>query len=276
MTLGELVCDLPRAPGVYVFHGDGKLPLYIGKSVDIRSRVQSHLRNPDEARMLAQTRRIEAIETAGEIGALLLESHLIKTQSPLYNQRLRRIKKLCSLQLVRKNDGWQTAVVDEQTVAFGQTPQLYGLFSSRHAVSQKLQSLAQQHRLCLQMLGLEKTNPRGCFGWQIRQCAGACTGHEPRTAHDDRLLQALEDIQIHTWPFPGAVHLVEQRGDWVQKHLINHWAYQGTWCSQTGTWLERRKGFAGFDADSYHILVKPVLLQTLAIEPAGDDLQTTS
>ena len=95
MTLGELVCDLPRAPGVYVFHGDGKLPLYIGKSVDIRSRVQSHLRNPDEARMMAQTRRIEAIETAGEIGALLLESHLIKTQSPLFNQRLRRIKKLC-------------------------------------------------------------------------------------------------------------------------------------------------------------------------------------
>jgi hypothetical protein len=72
------------------------------------------------------------------------------------------------------------------------------------------------------------------------------------------------------------VHLVEQRGDWVQKHLINHWAYQGTWCSQTGTWLERREGFAGFDADSYHILVKPVLLQTLAIEPAGDDQQTTS
>jgi excinuclease Cho len=191
VTLGEQVFDLPRAPGVYVFHGDGNLPLYIGKSIDIRSRVQSHLRNPDEARMLAQTRRIEAIETAGEIGALLLESHQIKTQSPLYNQRLRRSKKLCSLQLVRKNDGWQTAVVDDQTVAFGQTPQLYVLFSSRHSVRQKLQSLAQQHRLCLQMLGLEKTNPRGCFGWQIRQCAGACTGHEPRTAHDDRLLQAL-------------------------------------------------------------------------------------
>ncbi len=276
MTLGEQVSDLPRAPGVYVFHGDGNLPLYIGKSIDMRSRVQSHLRNPDEARMLSQTRRIEAIETAGEIGALLLESQMIKTQSPLYNQRLRRVKKLCSLQLVQKKDGWQTAVVDEKTVAFGQTPQLYGLFSSRHAVRQKLQSLAQQHRLCLQLLGLETVNPRGCFGWQIRQCAGACVGHEARTAHDDRLLQALADMQIHTWPFPGAVHLVERRGDWVQKHRINHWSYQGTWCSQKGAWIERREGFAGFDADSYHIVVKPVLLQTLAIEPVDGDPQHAS
>ncbi len=270
------VSDLPRAPGVYVFHGDGNLPLYIGKSIDIRSRVQSHLRNPDEARMLSQTRRIEAIETAGEIGALLLESQMIKTQSPLYNQRLRRIKKLCSLQLVQKIDGWQTAIVDEHTVVYGKTPALYGLFSSRHAVREKLQSLAQQHRLCLQLLGLETVNPRGCFGWQIRQCAGACVGHEPRTAHDDRLLHALQDLHIHTWPFQGAVFLIEQRGDWVQKHRINHWSYQGTWCSQKSAWIERREGFAGFDADSYHIVVKPVLLQTVAIEPIDDDPQHAS
>jgi excinuclease Cho len=126
------------------------------------------------------------------------------------------------------------------------------------------------------LLGLETVNPRGCFGWQIRQCAGACVGHEARTAHDDRLLQALEDMQIHTWPFPGAVHLVERRGDWVQKHRINHWSYQGTWCSQKGAWIERREGFAGFDADSYHIVVKPVLLQTLAIEPVDGDPQHAS
>ncbi len=44
---------LPRTFGVYIFRGDGQLPLYIGKSVDIRSRVMSHLRAPDEASMVA-------------------------------------------------------------------------------------------------------------------------------------------------------------------------------------------------------------------------------
>ena len=37
--------ELPAAPGVYVFHGEeGDLPVYIGKSVNLRQRVLSHLR----------------------------------------------------------------------------------------------------------------------------------------------------------------------------------------------------------------------------------------
>ncbi|MCB5392478.1 hypothetical protein LIP47_17190, partial [Eggerthella lenta] len=66
------------------------MPLYIGKSINIRSRVLSHLRTQDEAAMLRQSRRISWICTAGEIGALLLEARLIKEQQPLFNKRLRR------------------------------------------------------------------------------------------------------------------------------------------------------------------------------------------
>jgi excinuclease Cho len=81
--LRDMVADMPSAPGVYLFHGeDGDLPLYIGKSINLRSRVLSHLRNPEEANLLRQTRRISHIRTAGEIGALLLEASLIKQQQP--------------------------------------------------------------------------------------------------------------------------------------------------------------------------------------------------
>ena len=77
--LRAALADMPAAPGVYTFHGaEGDLPLYIGKSVNLRNRLLAHLRTPDEARMLRQTRRISHIRTAGEIGALLLEARLIK------------------------------------------------------------------------------------------------------------------------------------------------------------------------------------------------------
>jgi len=254
---------LPRAPGVYVFYGDSALPLYIGKSVDIRSRVLSHLRNPDEVRMLSQTRRVETIETAGEIGALLLESQMIKAHSPLYNQRLRRVKKLCSLQLVSESQGDKVLWVDEQNVQPGVTPDLYGLFSSRKAAKDKLQSLAQQHRLCLQLLGLEPVNQRGCFGWQTKQCAGVCIGQESRADHDHRMRLALQDLQVHTWPFQGTVDLLEQRGSWLQKHRVRNWNYLGTWCSKKNGFIHLELNTIGFDADSYQILLKPVLLQTL-------------
>jgi excinuclease Cho len=258
---------LPRSAGVYIFQGEGTLPLYIGKSVDIRSRVMSHLRTPDEARMIAQTRRIDFIETAGDIGAFLLESRLIKEQSPLFNQRLRRIKTLCSIRLSQTDHGAVPEIVDSKSVNLGATPALYGLFSSAHAANAKLKELAQQHMLCMSVLGLEKTSKRGCFGLQIKACLGACVGQEGRPAHDARLLSALMDSQVEVWPFRGPVDLIEETDGWVQRHRVNNWCYLGTQCSKAGkASMAPELKPNDFDLDSYKILVKPIMCQTVKVE----------
>jgi excinuclease Cho len=258
---------LPRTSGVYIFKGEGTLPLYIGKSVDIRSRVMSHLRTPDEASMIAQTRRIDFIETAGEIGALLLESRMIKEQNPLFNQRLRRVRTLCSIRLRQTDAGKLPEIVDSKSVNLGSTPELYGLFSSTHSASAKLKELAQQHMLCMSVLGLEKTSKRGCFGLQIKTCLGACVGKEDRQIHDERLFTALVDSQVEVWPFNGPVDLIEESNGWVQRHRVNNWCYLGTQCSKTGgkSNLSELKQH-DFDLDSYKILVKPIMLKTVKVE----------
>ncbi len=258
---------LPRTPGVYIFKGEGTLPLYIGKSVDIRTRVLSHLRTPDEASMIAQTRRIDFIETAGEIGALLLESRMIKEQTPLFNQRLRRIRTLCSIRLIATTDGAVPEVVDSKAVNLGSTPELYGLYSSSHAAKGKLKELAQQHMLCLALLGLEKTSTRGCFGLQIKTCLGACVGREDRPTHDQRLFSALVDSQVEVWPFDGPIDLIEEAGEWVQRHRVNNWCYLGTQCSKSGNTSQINAYKQNdFDLDSYKILVKPIMLKTVKVE----------
>jgi excinuclease Cho len=258
---------LPRTSGVYIFKGEGKLPLYIGKSVDIRARVMSHLRTPDEANMIAQTRRIEFIETAGEIGALLLESRMIKELSPLFNQRLRRIRTLCSIRLNETKQGTEPEIVDSKSVNLGATPALYGLFSSHHAARAKLKTLAQQHMLCMSVLGLEKTSQRGCFGLQIKACLGACVGKEDRQAHDQRLFSALVDSQVELWPFSGPINLIEEADGWVQRHRVNNWCYLGTQCSKLdGADKPPKIESHGFDLDSYKILVKPIMLKTIKVE----------
>lgn len=256
---------LPRTSGVYVFKGEGALPLYIGKSVDIRSRVLSHLRAENEAEMIAQSRRVEYIETAGEFGALLLEARLIKQLSPLFNIRLRRVRNLCSIQLSDLSGAVTPEIVTGKDVAVGQNDGLYGLFSSVHAAQGKLRELADQHMLCLGLLGLEKLGKRGCFGLQVKTCLGACVGKEDRRAHDRRLLSALVDWKVHAWPFVGAVDLIEQRGDWVERHRIQDWRYLGTWCSRTQQHTRHEQ--LTFDLDTYKILVKPIMLGTARIEP---------
>ena len=205
------------------------MPLYVGKSVDIRARVRSHLRAADEARMVAQTRRIDFIATAGELGALLLESRLIKTLSPLFNIRLRRSRGLCTVQLAVTPKGLVPRVVSAGSVQLGLQNDLYGLFTSVRAAQAALRALADTHGLCLGLLGLEKLTRGACFGHQLKTCLGACVGQEPRADHDQRLLTALQDLQVHAWPFAGAMDLVESRGDWQQRHRLLNWRHLGTW-----------------------------------------------
>ena len=254
--------DAPTGAGVYVFHGEaGDLPLYIGKSVNIRARLLSHLRNADEARMLRQTQGISHIRTAGEIGALLLEAQMIKQLHPLFNQKLRRNRQLCSLQL----QGGRPEVVYSKDIDFASAPELYGLFASRHAALQSLRELADLQRLCYGALGIERLPPgKACFRAAIRQCAGVCRGDETPEAHRERLFTGLLDMKVQCWPFAGAVGLVERDGDFTQIHVVRHWCYLGS----AGSLEEARQlstVAAGFDADGYKVLVRPILSQSVEI-----------
>lgn len=254
---------MPSAPGVYTFHGkEGGLPLYIGKSVNLRARLLSHLRNPDEARMLRQATRITHVRTAGEIGALLLEAQLIKQQHPLFNQKLRRNRQLCSLRLPSSG---APEVVYSKDIDFATEPNLYGLFASRHAALESLRKLADDHRLCYGLLGLEKLNAgRGCFRSMLKQCAGACTGQENAQTHDKRLLTALENISLACWPYPGAIGLVEKWEAMTQIHVIRNWCYLGTVERVDQARALDRPALA-FDADGYKILCRPILSGSLEL-----------
>jgi excinuclease Cho len=89
-------------------------------------------------------------------------------------------------------------------------------------------------------------------------------GHEQRPDHDERLLNALTDMKVHAWPFEGAIELVEQSADWIQRHRIQDWRYLSTTCSK----LRALKVSVqqSFDLDTYKILVKPIMLGNARIE----------
>ncbi|MDE2604900.1 MAG: excinuclease Cho [Burkholderiales bacterium] len=254
--LRQQVRAAPAAPGVYTFYGERQdLPLYIGKSVNLRSRLLSHLRDPGEARMLAQARRIHCVRTAGEIGALLLEARMVKQKLPLFNQKLRRNRALCSLRWT----GEQPEVVDTRSVDFAREDHLYGIFATRQSAVQKLRDLADEHRLCWGLLGLEKLVPgRPCFRSMIGRCAGACKGSQGRDEHRRKLLAALEHMQLRCWPYEGAVGLMESGGDLEQIHVVRNWCYLGSAASLDEA-RELSRVAAGFDADGYKILVGPIL-----------------
>ncbi|HDS7114072.1 excinuclease Cho [Klebsiella aerogenes] len=257
---------LPKLPGVYQFHGESEtLPLYIGKSVNIRSRVLSHLRTADEASMLRQARRISWQRTAGELGALLLEARLIKEQQPLFNKRLRRNKQLCSWLL----EAGKPQIVYAREVDFSHQQHLYGLFANRRAAFQALQSIADEHRLCYGILGLEPlSRGRACFRFALGRCAGACCGRERVEEHNQRLLAQMSKLQLVCWPWAGPVALEERGPDMVQYHIIHNWLWLGAVDSLAQA-AELTTLPAGFDHDGYKILCKPLLSGEYQLHPLG-------
>ena len=87
----DLFDTLPEAPGAYVFYGEGDTPLYVGRSANIRSRVLAHFsgdrRSGKDQRIAHDVRRVECIETPGELGAQFEASRLIAKLQPEHNRQ---------------------------------------------------------------------------------------------------------------------------------------------------------------------------------------------
>ena len=254
--------EMPDTPGVYIFYGEKRFTLYVGKSKHLRQRVLSHFSGDHahgkELSLSMQVRQIEWHETPGEIGALLLEASLVKQLAPSHNVRLRRNKSLCAWRFSTETNA-PPSLVWTQDLDAGAQDDLYGLFTSQRHAQTWLTALAETHQLCKGRLGLEKVKPKQpCFGRQLRQCKGVCVGEEAPNLHDLRLLAAMVDRKVATWPFAGPVGFVERSKDRTQTaiHVVDRWCYLGT-ARQEGECADLLEtARPQFDPDIYKILRK--------------------
>ncbi len=252
----SVIDAMPDTHGVYTFYGDGQLPLYIGKSNTLRTRVLSHFQGSKskakEMKIALQVKHIEWVETAGELGALILESKMIKDKLPSLNVKLRRSRELCAWTLKADVQGYMRAqMLRESELDVGRQEHLYGLFASARMAKNALKSLCQKHALCEGLMGLEKLNQsQSCFAHQLKQCQGACIGLESAQLYNLRLLTALGAMKVKTWPHPGAIGIKEGEG----LHVVDHWFYHGYAKSpdEIGSLLSRAR--PDFDLDIYKIL----------------------
>jgi DNA polymerase-3 subunit epsilon len=188
---------IPNTVGVYVFYDARGLPIYVGKSVAMRDRIMGHftsdLRQSRERRIKQETVRVETVPTASELGALLLESSLVKELAPFQNRALRRTTQFLAVRLVADVFGYERCEVAEMPAPDG-----YGPFRSRRSLQAYLDLLVKSHNLCATLLGLEPPCSGGCFRRQIGRCAGACEGAERPEDHNARLRDALCRLRLES------------------------------------------------------------------------------
>ena len=253
--------EIPDAPGVYLIYGENNLPLYIGKSVNLRSRVFSHFygghRSGQDMKISQQVARIDWIETAGPLGALIKESQLIKQLTPIHNKRLRSGQDVWTFRI--DSDPKSACVVSlasGECIDARNLDNHYGLFKSKRAATETLRELGALNLLCLKRLGLEK-GQGPCFAYQLKRCKGCCVGAETALAHDMRLFEAFAPLKIKAWPFKGKVGIREEHASSGREevHVFDHWCYLGTASLESRlSDVSGDKRDLVFDADTYKIL----------------------
>jgi excinuclease ABC subunit C len=207
-------------PGIYRMIGPAGEPIYVGKSVRVRSRLLSYFRadrGNKAADIIAHTHRIEWEYSPSEFAALLAELRSIQRARPLFNVEHKRDRAFCFVKLTRE-DAPRLLVVREVAedggVYFGPfrgaqrvrevLREVAGLLELRDCASRTRLRFADQLDLFAQMIppgaGAE-TQPL-CMRADVHKCLAPCAGrctHAEYHAHVDlarRFLDGDADVPL--------------------------------------------------------------------------------
>ena len=184
----------PIGPGVYrMMSGDGEV-LYVGKAKSVKKRIASYMRGEGHtnriARMVALTASMVFVSTETETEALLLETNLIKQMKPRFNVLMRDDKSFPYILITRDHVAPQIA---KHRGARNRKGDYFGPFASAQAVHRTLNALQRAFllRSCTDSYYENRTRP--CLLFQIKRCAGPCTGEISHTDYGE-LVQEAHDF----------------------------------------------------------------------------------
>ena len=178
-SLQEQLDHLPAQPGVYqMLDAHGKV-LYVGKAIDLRSRVRSYFQ-PGRAHqtridaLVAAVSDVRTIIVKSEAEALLLEANLIKQHKPYYNVRLKDDKKYPYLK-VTLNESFPRVIFTRKIVEDG--GRYYGPYTNAGVLRDSINLIRRVFplRTCrLDDIGIRLHRP--CLQYHIKRCMAPCAG----------------------------------------------------------------------------------------------------
>ncbi|MCJ7677012.1 MAG: excinuclease ABC subunit UvrC [Anaerolineales bacterium] len=169
---------LPAKPGCYLMKSADGTVIYVGKAVNLRSRVRSYFQPSADhgrkvAELVAHVADIEWIVVGSELEALILEMNLIKRHRPKYNVRLKDDKRYPYIQ-VRWGDAFPTVVVTRRMVEDGS--RYFGPYTSVWAVHETLDVLRRMFPYLTCDRVITGQDLRACLYADVKLCLAPCIG----------------------------------------------------------------------------------------------------
>lgn len=188
-NLKTIVEELPSITGVYYIHNAQGDVIYIGKSKNIKSRVNQHFTstNNKSKKIQIQVAAVTYEATGNELVAHLKESEEIKQIKPLHNRGQKKHLFTYALYSFIDQAGYINLMIDK---ADGHSKPIT-TFNNRQSAKSFLVNAVTNFQLCQKLVGLYKTKT-SCFRYDTKECFGACIQRESIEEYNKRVEQLIE------------------------------------------------------------------------------------
>jgi len=196
----SVISKLPEETGVYYLYDDRGELIYVGKSLNIRQRVQQHLGSVKTVRAGEMRSRVADVSyevTGSELVALLMETEEIKKSKPIFNRLGRRIGNQIGLYHYEDENGYLCLKAKRMSSADG-IP--LTTFSTAEESRDFIDRLIDEYNLCQTLCGLY-TSGLACFHYEIKKCFGACVDEESAESYNVRVQKAMNSIGLASKSF---------------------------------------------------------------------------
>lgn len=218
----DIVENLPSKTGIYYIHNEKGDLIYIGKSKNIKKRVNQHFTGTSSKSKKIQ-RDVFAVtfeETGSELIALLKESEEIKINKPVYNRAQRKSIFQWALYASKDTLGYLRLSVEK---ADGRKKELTS-FTSLIEGKNALFRITEKYQLCQKLNGLYESKA-ACFQYKIKECKGACVEKEKVEDYNSRVEEFMKNMQ-----FENDNMVIVDKGRSIEERsavLIENGVYKG-------------------------------------------------
>ncbi len=199
-ALAEKLRDLPHKPGVYLMLDRKQRVIYVGKSSNLRNRVNSYFQTGTQISsrirwMVSLVDNFETIVVDSEMEALLLENNLIKQHRPFFNVLLRDDKNYPMLEMTLSEPFPRLRLVRR---ARSPRNRYFGPYTSAKALHhvRKVVQKAFHLRTCSHKL--DKPQKAPCLNYHIHLCDAPCTAHISQEDYRELVRGAIDFLEGRT------------------------------------------------------------------------------
>jgi DNA polymerase-3 subunit epsilon len=218
----DIINGLPSKTGIYYFHRQDGSILLIGKSKNIKKRVNQHFTSTTKKSKKIQNEVVTVTyqETGSELIAILKEAEEIAINRPVYNRTFR--KKIFHWAIYSEKDS-NGYLLLKLSKADGRKKEITA-FATMAEGKNALNRYTSHYKLCQKLTGISELKTH-CFQYTINQCDGACIGEISPTEYNKRVQDFIEKTL-----FDNKTMVIKDQGRTTHEHsaiLIEEGVYKG-------------------------------------------------